>query len=284
MRIKPLKLISHITIVLMALSLIPSFAFASGINTPNHMRFGPEGNITEENFTAVQTSILDSISKQITELQSFYTNVSGASNTTNLQEVLFNHRQTNERMGPGEMNRGHGLMNRGHCGIEGFNFDQVENVTDDNFTGVQTEIVDSLGNMTDTLNDHLNNKYVNQDSNRTEEINERITELKSLSTEVSEASSAAELKEVVFAYMQNQAIKSIEQKIEHLQTRVSESENNGGNTTELSSRITELTTLKEKINAAKSLDDLKKIMSSYHVIPGMGDHPMRHGGHAGHCR
>jgi hypothetical protein len=283
MRIKPLKLISHITIVLMALSLIPSFAFASGINTPNHMRFGPEGNITEENFTAVQTSILDSISKQITELQSFYTNVSEASNATDLQEVLFNHRQANERMGPGEMNRGHGLMNRGHCGIEGFNFDQVENVTDDNFTGVQTEIVDSLGNMTDTLNDHLNNKYVNQDSNRTEEINERITELKSLSTEVSEASSAAELKEVVFAYMQNQAIKSIEQKIEHLQTRVSESENNSGNTTGLSSRITELTTLKEKINAAESLDDLKKIMSSYHVIPGMRDHPMRHAGHAGHC-
>ncbi len=283
MKIKPLNSISRIAVVLMALSLIPSFAFASGVNTPNKMsdmRFG--GNITEENFTDVQTSILDSISNQIIELQSFYTNVSEASNATDLQEVLFNQRPANECMGSGGMNRGHGQMNRGPCRMDGFNLDQVAKVTDDNFTDVQTEIVDSLGNMTDMLNDQLNSTNVSQDSNRTEKINERITELQNLSTEVSEASSAAELKEVVFTYMQTQAVESIEKEIEHIQTRVSESDNNGGNTTELSSRITELTTMKEKINAAESLDDLKSIMSSYHGIPGMGDNPMRHGGRAGH--
>ncbi len=75
------------------------------------------------------------------------------------------------------------------------------------------------------LNDHLNDTKVSQDSNRTEEINERITELQNLSTEVSETSTAAELKEVVFTFMQTQAVDSIKKDIEHLQTKVSESEN-----------------------------------------------------------
>ncbi len=113
MRIKPLTSISRVVGVLMILSIIPSCVFASENNSPNQMsdmRFDPTGNVTEENFANVQTSILESISKQITELQSFYTNVSEASNASDLQEVLSSHRPANECMGPGGMNMGPGHM------------------------------------------------------------------------------------------------------------------------------------------------------------------------------
>jgi hypothetical protein len=278
MRIKPLGLVSGIAIMLLALGMISSCAFASANNLPNRMcDVGPcpGGNVTEENFTDVQTSVLDSINKQITELQGFYTNVSEASNATELQEVLCRQR-ADMCMEPEGMNRGHRHMSRGPFGMNGFNLDAVVNVTDENYTDVQTEIIDSLGNMTNMLNDQLNDTKVSQDSNRTAEINERLTALQTLSTEVSEASTATELKEVIFTYMQTQAIDLIEKEIEHLQTKVNDSENVSWNTTEVNSRITELTTLKGKISGAESLDDLKTIMSSYTGCSGMRDNSMQH--------
>jgi hypothetical protein len=289
MRIKPLGSISRIAIMLLALGMILSCAFASANNLPNRMcDVGPcrGGNVTEENFTNVQASLLDTISKQITELQGFYTNVSEASNASELQEVLFRQR-SDVCMGPEGMNRGPEQMSRGLFGMNGFKLDTVSNVTDENFTDVQTEIIDSLGNMTNMLNDQLNDTKISQDSNRTAEINERVTELQTLSAEVNEASTATELKEVIFTYMQTQAVDSIEKEIEHLKTRINESEKVNGNTTEVNSRITELTTLKEKISAAESVEDLKTILSSYKEIPGMGDHLMHHGGPGEHkepCR
>ena len=43
--------------------------------------------------------------------------------------------------GPDGMNMGPGQMHMGPCGMNGlFDLDQVENVTDENFTDVQTEI------------------------------------------------------------------------------------------------------------------------------------------------
>jgi hypothetical protein len=81
------------------------------------------------------------------------------------------------------------------------------------------------------------------------------------------------------------------EKIEHLQTKGSESRNkfNGNNTDnrnksieQISSRITELTTFKENINGAKSLDDLKQIISSYCGIPGREEIVMHHKGY-GRC-
>ena len=52
---------------------------------------------------------------------------------------------------------------------------------------------------------------------------------------------------------------------------MSESENTGGNTTELNSRITELTAMKEKIIGAESLEDLRTVMTSSQGISGMED-------------
>ena len=295
MRIKPLKSISRIAVVLIVLSIIPSFAFASENGTQTNSTnqtydlkfghaFGLLGKITEENFADVQAGILESISKKITELQSLYTDVSKASNASDLQGVLSSHRPANECMGHDGMNMGPGQMRMGPCGMNGFNLNLVENVTDENFTDVQTEMIGSLQNMTNMLKDKQNNTEVGQD-NRTEELNKRITELQNLSTEVSKASNAAGLKKVVFAFVQTQAVDSIDKKIEHLQAKVNENENTSdGNTSDeqLSSRITKLTTLKENVNGTKSLEDLKKIMSSSRGIHGVGENSRHHGRH-GRC-
>jgi len=99
MRIKLLSSIMRILGVLMIVSIIPLCAFASENNSSNHIsdvRFGPVGNVTAENFDSVHSSILDLISKQISELQNFYKNVSDASNATELKEVLANRRLENE--------------------------------------------------------------------------------------------------------------------------------------------------------------------------------------------
>jgi len=289
MRIKLLKSFSRFAVVLMVLCIIPSGAFAA----QNNSKIAPACNITEENFTDVQTNILDSISERIAELQSFYANVSEASNASDLQKVLSSQMSSNKCMGPCGMDMGPGKKNMGHGGMQGlFCLDKVENVTDDNYTDVQTEIVSSIGNITEMLNVQLENTT---DENMTEMLTEQITELEGLSTSVSEASSAAELQEVVFTYMQTQAVDSVEKEIEHLEARVSESENATDNTnenvTELNNRITELKALIEEINGAESLADLKEIMSSSQGRPGMGpdmgpcmddrQKPMHQGGRGG---
>lgn len=281
---KSLKSISRFTTVLMVLCILPSGAFAA----ENSPKFVPAQNITEENFTDVRSDILDSISEQIAELQSFYTNVSETSSASELQEVLLNQASA-DGCGLDGKHRGPEGMNQGPCGTPGpFNLGQVENVTDNNYTDVQTEIVDSIGNMTEMFNKQLENTT---DENMAKMLNERITELEDLSTNVSEASSAAELQEVVLTHMKTQAVDSIEKEIEHIQAKVSESENrtddSNENVTELNGKITELNTLMDNINAAGSLEDLKEIMSSSQGMPGMGpemgygmcpgQNPMKHG-------
>lgn len=80
---------------------------------------------------------------------------------------------------------------------------------------------------------------------------------------MSEASSAAELQEVVLTYMKAQAVESIEKEVERIETRVSEGENSTyGNVTELNNKITELNAQIDNINAAESFDELREIMSS----------------------
>jgi len=282
---KSFKSISRFATVLMVLCILPSGAFAA----ENSSKFVPAQNITEGNFTDIRASILDSINEQIAALQNFYANVSETSNASELQTVLLNHAPV-DGCGPDWKHRGPEGMNQGPCRMPGlFNLDQVENVTDDNYTDVQTEIVDSIGNRTEMLNKQLENAT---DENRTEMLNEQITELEDLSTNVSAASSAAELQEVVLTHMKTQAVDSIEIEIEHIQAKVSESENitddSNENVTELNDKITELSTLMDNINAAESLEDLKEIMSSSQGMSGMGpemghgmcpgQNPMQNGG------
>lgn len=288
MKKQALRSVASFVVLLMVLGIIPSGALASEndtytnqINSANddgsgkimpgsmrHEGVGPDGmrdrcfcpaeNITEENFTEVQAGVLDSITEKIAELQSMYNNVSEASTAEELQEVLLAERRANaEGAGPCEKNGFPGKMCCGPCLFK------VEDLTDENFTNVQTEIVDSIGKMTDVLNEQLENKT---DENVTEMLNEQISELENLSTNVSGASNAVELQEVMLTYMKVQAVESIEKEIEHIEARVNESENSSedmdGNVTELNNKITELTALIKDINAAESFDELREIMSS----------------------
>ncbi|HET8686042.1 MAG TPA: hypothetical protein VFM18_05180, partial [Methanosarcina sp.] len=247
MAIKALKSISRFAMVLIALSIIPSGAFASENGTLTNSTdpmydpgSGPAGNITEENFADIQANILNSISKEITELQSLYNKVSKVSNASDLQKVLSSHRQANEGMGPGGRHMGSGGMGQGPCRMpELFGFDQVENVTDANYTDVQTEITDSLGNMTEKLEAEQTRLTEAGEDDRAEELGERITDLQNLSTNVSEASTAAELQDVVLTYVKTQAVNSLEKEVEHLQVKVNESENtsNGNTSNKINSRI-----------------------------------------------
>lgn len=302
MKIRPLNSISLILAMLTVLS-VSSYAFASengtGANSMNQtpdLKFGLSsgfsGNTTGENFTDVKAFILNSISKRITELQSLYTDVSKASNESDLKEVLLSHRQANQYIGPERLGMRHGRMNIGSCGANGFYLNQVENVTDENFTAVKIEMLSSLQNSIVILKDKQTRLVEVEQNNRTQELNEtlneRINKLQNLSTEVSKASTASELKEVVFKYMQTQAVDLIDREIKYLQAKVSESKNesNGNNTSngnksieQINSRIAELTTLKENINGAKSLDDLKKIISSSRGISGPKENMMHHKGY-----
>ena len=267
MVIKALKLISRLVMVLIVLSIIPSGAFASEngtqVNSTDSMyspESGPAGNITEENFTEIQANILSSISKKITELQNLYSKVSKVSNASDLQKVLSDNRQANEGMGPSGRHMGPDEMQIRIGGMHRFYPDMLENVTDENFTAIQAEMLDSLHNMTQKLEASQTRFTEAGESNRAIALNEKITEIQTLYTEVSEVSTAAELKEVLFTHEQAQALDSLERKIELLKARVNE---NGNMSDELlSSRITELTALTEKIKGAKSLDELKEIMYS----------------------
>jgi hypothetical protein len=273
MRIKTtvLNSICRFAAVMVVLCILPTGAFAS----ENKPVFAPGENITKENFATIQKEMLNSINEQITDLKGFYSNVSEASNASELQKVLANQRCSDM---PHGMNMGSGKMS----GL--FDISKVENVTDDNYTDVQEEIVSNIGNMTEMLNGQLNNTT---DENMTTMLNEKITNLENFSSKISSASSAEELKNVVFTQMQTQATDSIEMEIEHIEKMENETESttNENMSENLSSRITELKNILEDVKGADSLADLNKIMSSSHIMfgmgPGMGDGDMMH--HGGNC-
>ncbi|HIH74947.1 MAG TPA: hypothetical protein HA306_07150 [Methanosarcina sp.] len=274
---KALNSIYRFAAVMMVLCVIPSGVFAS----ENKPAFIPAENITEENFADVQAEMLDSISEQIAGLQSFYTNVSEASDASELQEVVSSNMLANGCR-PDGMDMGSGGMGTLTGKMPGFfGFAGVESVTDENYTDVQAEMVDLLGNATEVLKAEQTSLTEAGEDDRAEELGEKIAELESLSGEISAASGAADLQDVVFTYIQTQAVNSLEMKIGHLE----EMESNNANTTdesmseEITSRITELNALIEEINGAGSLEDLMEIMSSSEGVHGTGiGGPMHQGG------
>lgn len=270
MKVKMLKLISRFAILLIILSIIPSGAFASEnatltnlkdlIYDPGSCPSCPAGNISEENFTEVQAGMLDSISKRINGLQNLYSEISKVSNASDLQNVLSRKRQEKEDLENDERNIEPDEMQMESDEGNEFCHILLENITDENFTDVQAVILDSLQNMTEGAEAAQTRLTEAGESGKAEELNEKITEIRGLYTEVSEVSTAAELKEVLLTYEQAKALDSVEEKIELLKARVNESEN--ASNEQLNSRITELTTLIEDIKGAESFDELKKIMHS----------------------
>ncbi|AAM05925.1 predicted protein [Methanosarcina acetivorans C2A] len=269
--------------MLMVLSIIPSGAFALENGTTNqsnstnenelgkmmpggmgHGGAGPDGmrgmgfgsalNITEENFSDIQAEILNSITEKIAELQSKYDNVSEASSAEELQEVLLADRPANaEGAGFGEKN-GFPCRTYGPCLFE------VANLTDENFTEVQTNMLDSLQNMTEQLEEMQTSLEEAGEDDRAEELNEKIAELQNLYADISEASTAAELEDVIFDYLQTQTVDSLEKEIEILNARLTEDEN--ATDEQLEDRIEELTALIADVEGVESLDELREIMSS----------------------
>ncbi|AKB18028.1 MULTISPECIES: hypothetical protein [unclassified Methanosarcina] len=306
MKKQVVKSVASFAVVLMVLSIIPygAFALENGANTnqksatnengfgkmmPGGMRhggagpdetrgmgLGPAENITEENFDDVQAEMLNSITERIAELQSMYSNVSEAATAEDLQAVLIAERQANaERAGPGE-------KSGSPFEVYGPRFFEIENLTDKNFADVQTEMLDSLQNMTEKLEEIQTKLTEAGDEDRAEELEEKITEIQNLYAEISGAPTAAELKEIVFAHLQTQAIESFEKEIESLNARVTEDGNT--NDERLEDRITEITALIADVEGAESLDELKEIMSSEMKDKkgpmqkdGRGNMPGRHG-------
>ena len=298
MKKQTVKSVASFAVVLIVLSIIPygAFAFENGTNTnqtsatnengfgkmiPGSMRhggaghdgmrgmgLGPAESITEENFADIQAEMLNSINEKIAELQNRYSNVSEAATAEELQAVLLAERQANaERTRHGEKNGFPGEM----CGPCLF---EVGDVTDENFTDVQTKMLDSLQDMTDKLEEIQTRLSEAGEDDRAENLDEKIAELQNLYAEVSEASTAAELKEIIFAYLQTQAVDSLEKEIEFLNTRITEDGNT--NNGQLEDRITELTALIADVEGAESLDELREIMSSEMKY---GKNPMHNGGH-----
>lgn len=287
MKLRKLHSLSFVLALLVALCIVPSYAFAlDNVTAANQVNQTPElkycpgpgflRNIAGENYTDVKASILDSISKRITELQSLYTEVNKTSNVSELKAVLINHRQANDCTGLERMGKRADRMFISCNGVNGFFLSQVENVTDENFTAVQADLLSSLQNTTAMLKNQQDRLAEVQQDNRTqalnESLNDRIIKLQDLTSEVSKASTAAELKQVVFRYLQTQAVDLIDREIEQLKA----------DSGEHSTRITELTTLKDSINGAKSLDDLKQVMYSSCSIPGFKENMSHHRGH-GRC-
>lgn len=204
--------------------------------------------------------MLDSISKRIAELQNLYSEVSKVSNASDLQNVLSRKRQEKEDLENDERNIESDEMQTEP--EEGHEFCHIllENITDENFTDVQAVILDSIQYMAEESETAQTRLVEAGESGKAEELNEKITEIRDLYAEVSEASTAAELKGVLLTYEQEKALDSIEKKIELLKARMNESEN--ANDEQLNSRITELTALIEDLKGAESFDELEKIMHS----------------------
>ncbi len=270
MTVKVLKLISRFAMVLIILSITPLGTFASEnatltnstdlIYDPGSCPSCPPNDISEENFTDVQADMLDSVSKRITELQILYNEISKVSNASDLEKVLSRNRQANEDMGNNGKHMETDEMRIGPDGRHGFCPILLDNITDENFTDVQAVILESLQNMTEKAEAAQTRLMEAGENSKAEELNEKITEIQDLYTEVSEASTAAELKEVLLTHEQAKALNSVEEKIELLKARVNESRN--ASDQQLNSRITELTALIEDIKGVESFDELEKIMHS----------------------
>jgi hypothetical protein len=145
MGIKISRAISCVLTVFILLGIVPSFAFALENNHTENVMYG---NVTSGNFTVMKAMELDALSKQISMLRGNYANVSKASNASELQQAMCTHMMMlspNTQMCVNRMNIG-----------AGFNLATVANVTDANFTDVQTNINSAIQNKIATLKNKQN--------------------------------------------------------------------------------------------------------------------------------
>jgi hypothetical protein len=263
--IKTSGAISCVLMMFIVLGIVPSFAFAS---ENNHTENETYGNVTSGNFTVMKAMELDSLSKQISMLQGIYANVSNASNASELHQAMYTHIMM---LSPNT----HMFVNWMSIGA-GFNLVTVANVTDENFTDVQAGLLSSIQNMTAELQNQQNRSEAINDSYMTAQIGDRITNLQNLSDQVNSTTNATELQGVVLTFAQTQLTNSIDMKITKLQQIENNTSANDTNMATLDYKIANLTSLRGNINNTTSIGGLMAIMSSFHPMIGMGDHPIMH--------
>ena len=166
-------------------------------------------------------------------------------------------------------------VNRMNIGA-GFNLATIANVTDENFTDVQAGLLGSIQNMTAALQNQQNRSEANNDSYMTAQIGDRIANLQNLSDQVNSTTNATELQSVVLTFAQIQLTNSIDMKISKLQQIENNMSANDTNIAISDYKIANLTALEGNINNTTSIGGLMAIMSSFHPMLGMGDHPMMH--------
>jgi hypothetical protein len=263
MGIKISHAISCILMMFIVLGIVPSFAFAL---ENNHTENVMCGNVTSGNFTAMKAMELDSLSTQISMLQGIYANVSNASNASELQQAMFTHimmLSPNTQMCVNRMNIG-----------AGFDLATVANVTDANFTDVQAELLGSIQNVTNMLQNKQNWSEANNNTNMTAQIGDRIANLQNLSDQVNSTTNATELQGVVLTFAQTQLTNSIGMKITKLQQIENNMSANNTNMAMLDNKIANLIALKGNLSNTTSIGGLMAITSSFRPMLGMGDCPM----------
>lgn len=266
-----LKAISSLLLVLTTITVIPSLAFAAeNVSASNH------GGFFEGDFATVKAKTLDFLNSEITRLQSISTNVSAANNITELQAAL----------GRDKMRHGYNSIN---CGITGCGFDvggrlgfsEIENVNDTTFPTVKANMVNSLQNMTEKLQDQENETAANNDTERAAQLADKISLIQNFTTQINQTTDAAGLQAVTLTFMKSQLDETINKQIAQLQNR----ENNTSDanvTAKINSRIADLKTLETNIDNAKSLSDLKTTLASSNIM--VIDQPARKCGFNRHGR
>lgn len=194
-------------------------------------RYTFRGNINEENFSTFQAGILNSLTKQITELQTLYSDVNQASNSSELEKVLSNHSLAQDSVWHSSMQTGSGTIyiksgNRpGKMHVFSYN---LENINEANFNETRGKMLGSLENMTQALEGEKKDFEVAGASEMVQELDGQITELQNLHTNISKASNAAELKNALTNYMQAQTIAHVENEIRSFETEMNENKNPNG--------------------------------------------------------
>jgi len=268
-----LKAISSVLLVLTTISVIPSLAFAAENGfASNH------GGFFEGDFSTVKAKTLDFLNNEIARLQGISANVSAANNMSELQAAL-----GREKMRPGFHGRNCGFT---VCGFDvggGFGISEIENANDTTFPTVKANMVNSLQNMTEKLQDQENKAVAKNNTERAAQLADKITLIQNFTTQISQTTDASGLQTVTLTFMKSQFDEAIEKRILQLQNR--ENNTNDANVTaKINTRIADLKTLETKIDSAKSLSDLKTALASSNMMVSLIDHPVRKCGFSGHGR
>ncbi|MGB9928487.1 MAG: hypothetical protein ACPK85_08790 [Methanosarcina sp.] len=231
---KALKVFSQLIVLFLIICIIPSgvSALESGTQVNStyqtsgqlfDIKFVYRGNINEENFSTFKADILNTLNKQIIELQALYTAVNRTSNSSELEKVMANHSLAKDKTWQGSMQTGSGTIyiksgsGPGKTHVFSYN---LENITEANFKETRSKMLGSLENMTQGLEAEKKDFKAAGANEMAQELDSQITELQNLHTNVSKASNASELKNALTTHMQTEAFTHIEEEIKSFENEM----------------------------------------------------------------